>query len=194
MVPEQRWRGGGILDDPTHLKVQKVVCDYIRHLSTDVADQYRDISRRALATREMFSYKFPAEGLRGSFASIVPGLGDVTALCQFVAEMAQLHSECLQSSFRDLPDVELPNASAALGRFLHYEHRSSNISVIDDEDWYRLWQFARHSNKPMSLHLTARPGLVGDFFQPWISNKENGGKADQYDADDTDWRAIFDFF
>jgi hypothetical protein len=193
MIPEQLWNDGGILDDPTHSKVQNVVYDYMRYLSGDVADRYREISGRALATREMFSYKFPAQGLRGSFASIVPELGDVTALCQFVAEMAELHSECLQSSFRTLPDVELPNASEALRRFLQYEHKSLNIAVVDDEDWYRLWQFARHSNKPLSLHLTARPGLVEDFFGAWGPDEESGGKVDQYDADSTDWRIIFHF-
>jgi hypothetical protein len=192
MIPEQMWNDGKILDDPTHLKVQNVAYDYMRHLSSEVADQYKEISARALATREMFSYKFPAQGLRGAFASIVPDLGEVTALCQFLAEMAELHSECLESSFRNLPDVELPNASQALQRFLHYEHRSLNISVIDDEDWYRLWQFSRHSNKPLSLHLTARPGLVEDFFGAWGHNEESEGKVEQYDAD-TDWRAIFDF-
>lgn len=193
MIPEQVWNAGGILDDPTHLKVQNVVYDYMRYLSTEVADQYKDISGRALATRETFSYKFPAQGLHGAFASIVPALDDVTRLCQFAAEMAELHSECLQTSFRNLPDVELPNASQALRRFLEYEHRSLDQSVIDYDDWYRLWQFARHSNKPLSLHLTARPGLVEDFFGAWIPNEDTGEKIDQYSADNTDWRIIFDF-
>ena len=193
MIPEQVWNEGGILDDPTHTKVQNVVYDYICQLSTEVADQYKEISRRALATRETFSYKFPAQGLQGDFASIVPALGDVTRLCQFAAEMAELHSECLESSFRHLPDVEFPNASQALQRFLEYEHKSLDVSVIDNEDWYRLWQFARHSNKPLSLHLTARPGLVEDFFGAWIPDEDNGEKVDQYSADDTDWRIIFDF-
>jgi hypothetical protein len=194
MIPEQPWNDGGILDDPTHQKVQNVVCDYVRHLSTDVADKYRDISRRALATREMFSYKFPAQGLQGRFGSIMPELNDVIRLCQFLAEMAELHSECLQSSFRNIPDVELPNASQALRRFLEYEHKSLGILIIDNEDWYRLLQFARHSNRPLSLHLTARPGLVEDFFGAWGPDEEKSGeKVDQYDADSTDWRMIFDF-
>jgi hypothetical protein len=193
MIPEQSWNDGGILDDPTHLKVQNVVCDYLRHLSPDVADRYQEISRRALATREMFSYKFPAEGLRGPFASIIPELDDVTEICQFVAEAAELHSECLQSAFRNLPEVELPNASEPLARFMEYEHKSLDTLIIDNEDWYRLWQFTRHSDKPISLHLTARPGLVEDFFGAWRSDGKSVGNIDQYDADRTDWRIIFDF-
>jgi hypothetical protein len=193
VIPEQPWNGGRLIGDPTHLKVQNVVHDCLGHLSIDAATRYKDVIRRALATREMFSYRFPAQGLRGSFASIAPELEEVTTVCQFLAELAQLHSECLESSFRSLPDVELPNASQALKTLLLYEPRSLNSAVTDAEDWYRLWQFARHSNKPLSLHLTARPGLVEDFFGAWSLDEDHNEGFDVYDADSQDWRIIFDF-
>lgn len=189
-IPEQLWSEGAILHDLTHLKALNVVADTLRYVSREAAERYRDLCQRALATRELFSYKFPASGLTGQMTAIAPHIADVTDMCEFIAEAAQMNSECLQTSFRNLPEVGLPNDSPALRTFFEYEHKSLDILISDDEDYYRLWQFARHSNKPLSLHITARPGLVEDFFGAWTPKVKG---VDQYDPDKMNWRVIFEF-
>lgn len=190
MIPEQLWNDGAILYDVTHTKALNVVSDTLRYLSREAAHRYSDVCQKALASREMFSYKFPASGLNGQMAAIVPSIEDVTNMCGFIAETAQINSECLQTSFSNLPESELPNNSAAFRKFFEYEHKSLDVPINDHEDLYRLCQLARHSSKPVSLHLTARPGLVEDFLGAWTPKNEG---FDQYDPDATDWRVIFDF-
>ena len=193
MLPEQTWNGGRILDEVTHKKVQNVVADTLRYFSASLAHRYRDTYARAIATREMFSYKFPALGLTGHLKEVVPDLNEVIDICEFLADAAQFHSECIQRRFASLPDEKLPIQSETLKRFFKYEHKSLEVPFADKEDWYRLWQFGKHSNRPWSLHLTARPGLVEDFFGAWSPSDEEGPRDDQYDPDESDPRLIFDF-
>jgi hypothetical protein len=192
MVPEQEWRAGAILDDVTHQKAQNVVADYLRYLSPEMAQQFKDVSGRAMATREMLSYKFPALGLTGGLAEVMPDFEDVVDVCQFLAEAAQLNSECIQAAFAGVPDGPLSPDSPILKRFYIYEHKSIP-GFGDSDDWYRLWQFGRHSNKPLSLHLTARAGLVEDFIGVWCPDGDETPDHLQFDPDDADMRLIFDF-
>jgi len=191
LIPELQWNDGSLLDALTHTKVQNVVHDCLRYFSQSTAGEYKVLSSRALAAREMLSYKFPALGLSGRLGTIMPRLEDVVGICEFVADAAQLHSECVEAEFRDLPDVEFPDDSKPLEKLFIYQHKSLDARLIDSEDAYRMWQFVRHSTKPWSLHQTAREGLVEDFFGAWASEE---GKQGQYDADKTDWSIIFDFF
>ena len=192
MVPEQEWRDGALLDDVTHQKAHNVVADYVRYLSPDAAKQFNDVSGRARATREMLSYTFPALGLTGNLGEVMPTLEEVVGVCQFLAEAAQLNSECIQAAFEKLPDGTLPRDSATLKRFFVYEHKAIP-GFADSEDWYRLWQFGRHSNKPLSLHLTARPGLVEDFIGAWCPDDDETSSSTVFDPDEADIRLIFDF-
>jgi hypothetical protein len=191
MIPEQAWNHGRILKETTHTKVQNVVTDQLRTLSPAVSEDYQKTSGRALATRELLSYGFPAQGLKGELSSVAVKLDETIELCQFVAETAQLSSECLESEFRDIPETEFPSYSESLSRFYEYELRTLGDSVIDDEDYYRLGQFIRHSSKPWSLHLTGREGLVEDFFGAWAAENDED-IPDQYNPD-ANWRIIFDF-
>ncbi|MGC2742851.1 MAG: hypothetical protein WA672_06665 [Candidatus Angelobacter sp.] len=191
MIPELQWKGGAVIESLSHTKVQNLTVDCLGHLSAEVADQYKDVYERALVSREMLSYRFPAQGLTGRLAKILPPIDDVVDSCQIVAEVAQLHSECLQSAFKNLPSVGFPETSEPLRKFFQYEHKSLGTPLIDQEDWYRKWQFIRHSSRPVSLHLVAREGLIEDFFGAW---SYDGEKPDQYDADKADWGIIFDFF
>lgn len=192
MVPEQEWRDGAILDDVTHQKAQNVVTDYIRYLSPDMAQRFKDVSGRAMATREMLSYKFPALGLTGDLGEVMPRLEEIVDVCQFLAEAAQLNSECIQAVFEGVPDGTLSPDSAILKRFFVYEHKAIP-GFADSDDWYRLWQFGRHSNKPLSLHLTARPGLVDDFVGAWCPDGDETPERTVFDPDEADMRLIFDF-
>jgi hypothetical protein len=193
MLPEQAWKDGRILEDVTHQKAQNVVADQLRYLSPEMAQKFLEINRRAMATREMLSYRFPALGLKGHLAKVAPDDGDVLDVCQFLADAAQLHSECIQVAFSTMPRCALSNTSETLKRFFEYEHKFIEKPFHDSDDWYRLWQFTRHSDRPLSLHLTGRPGLVEDFFGAWTPDENKQSNHEQYDPDNTEMRMIFDF-
>jgi hypothetical protein len=191
MVPEHAWDDGALASETTHTKVLNVTHDYFRRLSPDIASRYQTISQRALKTRELFSYSFPALGFSSSPESAPPDLEDVIEVCQAVAELAQLHSECVQSAFRRVPPVTLDKRSKTLRKLYEYEHRSGGSSFADSEDWYRLWQIERHVDRPLSLHAMARQGLVEDFFGAW--NADDANHAHSFNSDKIDWQLIFDF-
>jgi hypothetical protein len=191
MIPEHAWEDGALASEITHTKVLNVTHDYFRRLSPDIAFRYQSISQRALKTRELFSYSFPALGFSSSLESTPPPLEEVIEVCQAAAELAQLHSECVQSAFRRVSPVTLDKTSKTLRKLYEYEHRSAGSSFADSEDWYRLWQIERHVDRPLSLHVMAREGLVEDFFGAWTAEAANNEQG--FDSDKTDWRLIFDF-
>jgi hypothetical protein len=200
VTPEHLWKDGKILDETTHAKTQAVTHDTLRYLSPDVAARYFDINRRVIAGRELLSYKFPAEGLNGALASIVSDIEAVVSICHFIAEMAELHSECLQTAFRSSIVKASGNREAILSRAYLYEHKSLDNTIRDANDYMRFRQYLRGTDRPLSLHLTASPGAVEDFFGQWCPKDEPETpiqaaprKIVQYDPDDHDWRIIFDF-
>jgi hypothetical protein len=191
MNPDHSWDDGDLAYETTHTKLLNITQDYLGRLSPKHAEQYRAISQRALRSRELFSYIFPASGPSNSSQSSPPDIKDVIDVCQAVAELAQLNSECVESAFRKLPPVRLDKDSITLRRLYEYEHRGGGPSFRDSEDWYRLWQIERHTQRPHALHAMARPGLVEDFFGAWISDDEM--RTDAFDPDASDWTMIFDF-
>jgi hypothetical protein len=200
LTPEHLWNDGKILDETTHAKTQAVTHDTLRYLSREMAERYLEINRRVMAGRELLSYKFPAEGMNGALASIVADIPDVVDVCQFIAEVAELHSECLQTSFRKSLVKASGNRDAILSRAYLYEHKSLDNKIKDADDSARFMQYLRATDRPLSLHLTAHPGLVEDFFGQWCPKDEAAPPAQgtlekvlQYDPDAHDWRIIFDF-
>lgn len=191
LIPEHTWNDGTLATETTHTKVLNITHDYLRTLDRDLGREFHTISQAALATRELFSYSFPALGFDSATSSRPPDLDAVVGICQAVAELAELHSECLQSAYRRVPAVALDRQSKTLRKLYEYEHRSGEDSFADDEDWYRLWQIERKLNKPICLHAMARQGLVEDFFGSWA--KLDDAKLDAFDVDQTNWQIIFDF-
>lgn len=191
MNPDHSWEDGDLAYETTHTKLLNVTHDYFRRLSPEHAEQYLAVSQRAMRSRELFSYAFPASGLSSSSQSTPPEINDLIDVCQAVAELAQLNSECIQSAFRKVEPVQLDKDSPTMRKLYEYEHRDGRSSFKDADDAYRLWQIERHTQRPLALHTMARPGLVEDFFGAWLGDDEKSD--DCYDPDSTDWRIIFDF-
>jgi hypothetical protein len=185
-LPEQEWKNGGLLN-MTHQKIINVAVDAIRKLSRPEGDKAASMLEKAKVYRELFSYKFPANGLRSVSKSGSKEVQDAIELCSVIGEIAQLNSECMHSSLEKLVHEEVSVDMEILKKCFLYE---TNEGVIhDSEDWYRTDYFKRHKLTPWNLQWTAREGLVEDFFGAWCSEEEN---EDSYDPD-TNWRIIFPF-
>lgn len=182
LVPEEKWRDGAILDATTHTKTLNVTSDRLRLLSPQVSDEYKSVAANALAAREFFSYKFPAQGLKGEAAALVPRFEDVLKLCRFVAELAQFNSECLEVAFAAHGEPYGDFAEEPLRRFFEYQHRFSEVHVDDSDDHYRLGSLLRRLGRPVSLERTATDGLVEDFYAAW--NFADNDSTDQYSPED----------
>lgn len=104
-----------------------------------------------------------------------------------------MHSECLQSAYQKAPGVRHAQVTEALARIFLYEHEGLGKVILDEEDYSRMGQFLRNSPHPLSLQLTARPGLVDDFIGAWCPDEEDKLAPDHYNPDKSDMRRIFDF-
>jgi hypothetical protein len=189
LIPEQPWKGGALLDDITHSKAPNIVEDLLRYVSPAFARDFRICYDRALALREYFSYKFPAEGLGGELESQQCTLEDTIRVCSGVAEVAQMLSECLAKAFDGL---SCPSrlAEEPLRRFFEYSVRSVSL-VSDEEDYYRLGRIVQKHLKPCSLIGMATEGMVEDFFGSW--DDSTATEPDAYSLRIEDWTLIFPF-
>jgi hypothetical protein len=138
--------------------------------------------------RELFSYRFPANGplhFRG------PGF-PLLAWLKVMAELAQLNSECLHAVLRTkgYPTVGFDAAILALG-FLHDLDREV---ILDDEDHLRVTQMARRSGgHPANLQSMCSEGFVDDFFGAWEPEAEDDIGVDGKFDPTPFTREIFDF-
>jgi hypothetical protein len=189
LFPEQQWQDGKLLEESTHEKVRNVTVDQLRYLSQDLAHEYQDLAQRALVIRELFSYRFPATGLKNEIEKLLPDYEDIVVVCRYVAEAAQLYSECLEKAFSKVGRPSGEFSETALRRVFEYEHKLfGDFLMQDSDDYHRLGRALRSFGRPVSLALTATEGLVEDFFAAWDFSEVG---LDAYKPDLSDWDLIF---
>jgi hypothetical protein len=193
IVPGQNLNDGKLLE-ATHSKIRNVTSDELRHLSKEFAAEYQDLVERALVSRELFSYKFPATGLSGQISESFPSFSQVIKVCRYIAEVAQLNSECLERAFSQLGRPNGDFSEELLRRIFEHEHKLLPIPLHDDEDYYRLGRTLIKLGRPVSLQMTATEGLVEDFFGAWdFSEYQGEGQIEMYRPEMVDWDLIFEF-
>jgi hypothetical protein len=189
LMPEQAWSGGALLDGITHAKAPNIVEDLLRYVSPEFARDFRTCYDRALALREYFSYKFPAEGFGGELHGQQDTVEHTTKMCSSVAEVAQMTSECLAKVFANRPHPSRL-AEEPLRRFFEYSVRTISC-VTDDEDYYRLGRIVMKDPSVCSLIEMATEGMVEDYFGSW--NDPTATEPDAYHLEIEDWTLIFPF-
>jgi hypothetical protein len=189
MVPEEKWQDGKLLEESTHEKIRNATVDQVRYLSKDVADEYRDLVQRAIVARELFSYRFPAEGLKGEVAQTLPKYDHAVSICMYIAEVAELYSECLEAAFSKLGRPMGEFSETTLRHVFEYEHKLGEL-LHDWDDYYRLGRALIKRGRPVSLYMTQTEGLVEDFFASWDFSEDN---VDLYSPALSEWDLIFPF-
>ena len=180
--PNVEW-GEGVIVEMNHQKVINTSIDAISRFSRKYASNLEEFVMKARDYRELFSYKFPANGINDEVPSV--GLLDVIHNCQLICEISQLQSEMLEISHRKNIKKTYQLDFATLKKGLIYEGKS--YSMVDREDMYRLDYIQRKMSYPWSLYLTMTEGMVEDFFGAWCSKED---KSDTYDPD-VNWQIIF---
>lgn len=189
LIPDQEWSGGRLLNETTHRQIRNVTENQLRQLSSERTDVYRDLAERALIARELFSYKFPAEGLKGRISDSYPNQQEIIKTCRLIAELAELNSECLEAEFKELDRPMKGFSEETLIPLFEYEHKLLKGALHDSEDYYRLGRILGKAGRPVSLWLTATEGLVEDFFGAWNFAEDET----QYRPDASQWDVIFPF-
>lgn len=179
--PTVDWNNGGIIDS-THSKIINTTCDAIGQFNKKVGETVKDIILRAKDYRELFSYKFPANGIYHFTVSF----DEAVDICTFLVELAQFQSEILEQQNFKRSNVETAIDKSIIQK--GYVYKSEKYEFLDDEDWYRLNYIHRKQPYPVSLYFTLTEGMVEDFFGAWYPKDDN--IENRYNPDDN-WNLIF---
>ena len=185
-LPDEKWNDGKLFTS-SHDKIINLTVDYIVKINKKVGHEIETLLGRSKIYRELFSYKFPASGIRGLDGNFVVDFEETVSLARLFCELAQFNSEILHASYTknvsekfELDDEMLPSG---------YEYSSDIGSFVDDEDFYRIGYIYRKRPYPTPILWTMTEGMVEDFFGAWCS-EESEDDNDIYDPD-KNWRIIF---
>lgn len=186
-LPEVTWNEGEIIS-MTHSKIGKITHDCIRTLNKKIGEETKEKLSRAKDYREIFSYRFPANGLSSFNRENVFDIDEAVQLATLICEVAQFNSEQLQASI----DKYNPMTELALDRSFYdkgFIYGTDTVSFRDSEDWYRLDYIFRKQKRPYNLYWTMTQGMVEDFFGAWCADEEE--EDDDIYNPDNNWRIIF---
>jgi hypothetical protein len=147
--PSIEWKDGELIRQP-HSYVINKTSELIRIISSIEGAKVKNLLEEAKGFRELFSYRFPANGISGiTSQSQEIDLEETIRTCRLISEIAQFNSEILQKSCEKniKEDIEISRSDLNEGYIYtnymksHYEENSE--SVFDQEDFYRLGYFVR---------------------------------------------------
>jgi hypothetical protein len=180
--PFNNWNNGEIFE-MTHKKTINIVGDVISKYNKEKGARIKAFIDWAREYREIFSYKFPANGLTHHHLSF----DDTIEYCKLLCEIAQLQSKILENSISKnvKKDFSLDWEILSIGNTFG----DKNFKFIDPEDDYRLDYITRKQKRPYSLHLTMTEGMIEDFFGAWYP--KNNSNLDEVFNPDLNWQIIF---
>jgi hypothetical protein len=167
------------LDDlitTTHSKVINVSSSIVSNLNKPLSKKLKELLLDLQYERELFSYKFPADGLRREI-----NLDNVILLCGIVVEIAELTSRRIQHYIEKkfLSSEESRVIASNTWQVLDYniisklyQHEKKTVNNeklfwIDDEDWYSVNYIRQKVKYPCSILFTMTEGMTEDFFGAW---------------------------
>ncbi len=186
-LPTAEWNNGELIK-MKHQKIINITADTIAKFNKSIGVSLKDTLMETRDARELFSYRFPANGM-GILGGKIINFNEAVDIAGLLCEIAQYNSEQLQycigryyeSKFFEIDKSFLKNG---------FLYKTEEGLIYDSEDWYRLDYIFRKQNVPLSLYLTMTEGMVEDFFSAWCSKEDDNSDEDVYNPDDN-WRLIF---
>lgn len=127
---------------------------------------------------ELYSYKFPANGLSEFFDL---DWNKFIEECTLIAEITQFFSEQLQYCLSRITHKDFELDCDILEKGFNYY--GEEYHFVDYEDYYRLGYFYRKQKHPLNLYWMLSEGMVDDFFGAWVSEIEDNCKEEKFDPD-----------
>ena len=171
--PNALWKQGNLITS-THSKTLNIVGDAIGQFEKEEGKRIKSILEKARDYRELFSYKFPSNGI----TDFKIETSEAISISTLLAEIAQFQSEVLERRIlsKDKLVKQFDDSILEMG----YTFKGKTYEFIDQEDKYRLGYLIRKQPFPTSLYLTLTEGFVDDFFGAWCpEDSEN----DDYNPD-----------
>lgn len=181
--PNAEWKNGELINS-SHSKTINILGDAIGQFNKDKGEYIKDLLERAKEYRELFSYKFPANGI----SNFTVELSEAIDICSFLAEFAQFQSEILEKQNFSKENIEIKLDKEILKKGFFY--KGEKHEFLDNEDWYRLDYIIRKQPFPVSLYFTLSEGMVEDFFGAWCHDDDDDENIENYNPDEN-WSLIF---
>jgi len=180
-LPEVKWESGKLVEI-SHRNAINLAIDHIASFDKTVAGNIKMEVLKAKAFRELIAYRAPSSGDLNIV--LMPGIEEVAML---LAEVAQFNSEIFESSV-----IKNSNKSDFIFIDSYISDLSTatieGITIVDDEDLYRLGYLKRkYPLPPNVLHIMSE-GHVEDFFGAWCMTDDLDSGFDP----DKGWGLIFD--
>jgi hypothetical protein len=104
---------------------------------------------------------------------------EVELLCQLLAELSQLNSECLEAALRKHAPQSF---SVVFGEDVELSalYDVGGDVLMDSDDGYRLSWFARRMSTATTLAMMRTDGLVEDFLRTWCGVND---REESFDPD-----------
>lgn len=177
-TPFIEWKQGALISS-SHQNTINQVHNEIRVLSDDVAHSIKRLLLSTKGYRELYSYRFPANGLERYSSNSESVIKEEVAInnARLLTEIAQFNSEIMQViGERYIQETfELTNNDLEEGyKYKGYlvDENENPVDLRDSEDWYRLTYFVRKKiYTPTNLLWIAREGLIEDFFGAWTHDR-----------------------
>ena len=164
-----------------HKTIINTASEKISNIDKNRGAEIKSQLKEAKFQRELFSYRFPAQGFfTSNFQS--DDLEQSIKTSQLFADLTQLNSACLEASVDKHGSPPFCyNKDEIIKHISRYEENEEK--VFDGDDDYRAKYFMRKTDKPYSIYSLATEGLTEDFFGAWVSEDE-AAENGVYDPDD----------
>lgn len=151
----------------THENIINTTADIIAKISKDESIAYKTTINTAKENRELFSYKFPASGLR----LINDNSDKVSKQIDLVRELAILNSQILDVKLSKLKDKTVFEIDGTCDSVFYnlFEFKDK----LDNDDYYNSGYIARKIKRPFPLNFMISEGIEDDLSLPWEPDEED---------------------
>ncbi len=173
-VPDFEWKGMASIQK-THSSTLNATENYLRRLNSVASTKWGILLKTAQEQRELYSYRFPTTGLAFIERRAI-GLDEATEICQLLADLAKLNSDCLESSLRknapgNFSIIDGENIKIAM------TYEVDGVETEDSDDYMRISYHVRKFSTVSNLAFMATEGLRDDYFGNWSSDEDHDGDA-----------------
>ena len=176
-TPEVAWNSGQIMK-MTHSHIINSTYNAIVAINNELSKKYIHYIKTLQNSRELFSYKFPANGIKNNIEIKNNRFEELVKMCTIIAEISQLQSVQLEFCLGKILERKIFQVNHDILKN-GYQYAGRKNIFIDSEDWYRIDYFVRKQPYPINLYFMLSEGMVEDFFGAWYYYDENGNEDEE---------------
>lgn len=151
----------------SHSKIINKTSDIISKIDNQKSIEYKNIILLAKNNRELFSYKFPASGLR----LINDNSNEIIKQIKLIRELSLLNSQILDVLLEKIEDNTVFKINEDLESIIY--QLFDYDGKIDENDYYNANYICKKIKRPYPLNFMLSEGMEEDLYLSWAPEEEN---------------------